>query len=155
METRQALALKAGTAVPAAESRVGVTWETTLREVDAREWDDLVPRDAPHLRTGFLKAVEESGFGPSPYYLRARLRGRLAGVAVAYLMPVDLLTLAPPRTTRWIHAARERWAPRLLYLSTLSCGPMITNCNHGLWLAEDLSEADRAETVDALLGALE
>jgi predicted N-acyltransferase len=138
-----------------AESTFTVTCATTLHDVDARQWDDLVPRDAPHLRYGFLRAVEDSGFGQRPYYLCAWRDGCLAGAAAAYVMPVDLLTLAPPKYTRWINRLRERFAPRLLYLSTLSCGPIITNCNPSIYLAADLTTGERQEVIGELLRGLE
>src|SRR5205085_1345171 len=80
---------------------------------------------------------------------------RLLGVAAAYVMPVDLLTLAPPKYTRWINALRNKLAPRLLFLQTLSCGPMITNCNHGFYLADDLTETEQQEVIGELLRAME
>src|SRR5437762_2003399 len=150
-----AVSLPPATVLAAREATVTVTQATGLEEVDARTWDELVPRDLPHLRAGFLRAVEESGFGRSPHYFCAWRSGELAGVAVAYAMPMDLLTLAPPKYTRWINGVRNRLAPGLLFLPTMSCGPMITNCNPSFCLAADLAPVEQDEVIDALLAAVE
>src|SRR5262249_23905087 len=60
--------------------RIVVESFTSLSRVDATEWDAVVPRDTPHLRYGFMEAIERSGFMRRPYYLGARRDGRLIGV---------------------------------------------------------------------------
>jgi predicted N-acyltransferase len=150
-----AVSLPPATVLAPRETAVSVTRATALQEIDVRTWDELVPLDLPHLRAGFLRAVEESGFGHQPHYFCAWRGGELAGIAVAYAMPVDLLTLAPPKYTRWINALRNRLAPGLLFLSTMSCGPMITNCNPSFCLAADLSPEEQEEVIEALLESVE
>src|SRR5581483_1946074 len=119
MPSVEAVSLYPSIAAPAAESHLTIRCASTVEDLDERAWDELVPRDMPHLRCGFLKAVEASGFGRQPQYYCAWRGTRLQGVAVAYIMPVDLLTLAPPKYTRWINALRNALAARILFLQTL------------------------------------
>ena len=155
MPSAEAISLYPPAIPQAAAPRLTVTCAKTIEEVDRRTWDALVPRDAPHLRYGFLRAVERSAFGRNPHYLGVHRGRRLLGVAVAYVMPVDLLTLAPPKYARRMNALRNAVAPRLLFLQTLSCGPMITNCNHGFCLADSLTEGEQQEVISELLQAME
>lgn len=127
----------------------------SIDEVDQTTWDELVPRDLPHMRHGFLKAVEVSGLVSRPCYLRAWLDGRLVGVAYTYGMNVDILTLISRKYTRWISAVRNRIAPKLLFLSGTVCGPIITNCNNNFCLASDLTLDQRQDVMDVLLREME
>ncbi|MCH8828587.1 MAG: hypothetical protein IID45_03315, partial [Planctomycetes bacterium] len=45
-------------------------------EAIADEWDRLVPRDKPHFRSGFLRAVEGSGMMIDPAYMLVSQNGR-------------------------------------------------------------------------------
>ena len=116
--------------------------------------DGHIPRDMPHLRYGFLEAVEKSGQGKSPLYLCARLNGALVGVAVAYQVPVDLMTLAPRKYSRWAKLVRKVW-PHFLLLSSITCGPLVTNCNPNLFISPRLSPDEAARVAAALTGELE
>ena len=133
---------------------VEITRLTSAQQVGREEWDGHIPRDMPHLRYGFLEAVEKSGQGKSPLYLCARLNGALVGVAVAYQVPVDLMTLAPRKYSRWAKMFRKVW-PNFLLLSSITCGPLVTNCNPNLFISPRLSPDDAARVADALSGELE
>ncbi len=128
---------------------------TRVCDLGAREWDTLIPRDVPHLRWGFLHAVECSGLGRAPHYLCARRGGRLVGVLVAYTLPVDVFTLAPKRYTAWFSALRDRYAPRLLFLKGVTAGPLVTNCCHNFHLSESLTADERQRVIGDLVDALE
>lgn len=132
------------------------TVSRTLAGVDAAEWDALIPRDDPHLRYGFLKAVEESGQGREPRYVQVFRAGtgELVAVAAAYGSPVDLLTLVPARWARPF-AALRRVAPKLLFLGSLTCGPAVTNCHPNLYVSPDLPDAESAAAAGLLIDTLE
>jgi predicted N-acyltransferase len=138
---------------PAAPLRVDRV--ATIDALDRSEWDALVPRDAPHLRSGFLAALERSGQCNRPQYLRVFADGRLVGVAFAYHLRVDLLTLAPRRHTRALNAFRTRFAPGLLYLGSMTCGPIVTNCGSNIHLAPDLAPEDRTAAAALLVDAIQ
>jgi predicted N-acyltransferase len=55
----------------------------------ADAWDRLVPRDEPHLRSGFLRAAERSGIIGQPDYLLLSRDGRPVAVAVSYTLVID------------------------------------------------------------------
>jgi hypothetical protein len=59
-----------------------------IDSVDA-EWDRFVSRDVPHLRSGFLRAVERSGIIHEPAYLMVYLDGQPAAAALGYTLAID------------------------------------------------------------------
>ena len=129
----------------------------SVDEIGKSRWDGFVPRDLPHLRHGFLKAVEDSEQCSEPFYtliLRADTSEAVAA-AVAYKLKVDLLTLVPRRYTRGINAVRRRLFPDLLYLSSMTCGPIVTNCQPNLFVAASLTPAEQSEAVGLVLDAIE
>ncbi len=139
----------------AQEAAFTVTFAHSISEVDSAAWDALASRDTPHMRYGFLEAVETSGFGKKPIYLQAWRDGRLLGATVAYVVSVDLLTLAPKKLAQKVNWVRDRWAPGLLQLSAVMCGPLITNCNHNFMLSDELTDQEQREVIGELIRSLE
>lgn len=137
------------------KSRLSVTRFTSVNELDANKWDQLVPLNTPHLRYGFLKACEDSKQVSDPNYLCAWRDGRLIGAAYTYEMRMDLLTLVPRKYTRWVDPIRSAIAPNLLYLHSTICGPIVTNCNNNICVASDISAVEQHEVVKALLQEME
>src|SRR5206468_1343891 len=79
MASGRVVTLPSPALVETAAESYPVTCATRLGEVDQATWDALVPRDSPHMRYGFLRAVEASGLGRQPHYLRAWDGSRLVG----------------------------------------------------------------------------
>src|SRR3990172_6466401 len=103
----------------------------------AADWDRFVPRDVPHLRAGFLRAVERGGVVNKPAYLLAYRAGRPVGAAVVYSLLLDTTMPAPPHVRRFISRIRER-APGFLRRSMLIFVSPITNPQNGMWLDPEL-----------------
>ena len=125
------------------------------RAIDAvaADWDRFVPRDVPHLRAGFLKAVERGGVVNKPAYLLAYRAGRPVGAAVVYSLLLDTTMPAPPHIRRFISRIRER-APGFLRSSMLICGSPISNAESGMWLDPELRSEDRRQVFACLARAV-
>ena len=69
---------------------VRITTNSSMRSIDAEQWNKMVDPDNPGLRHEMLLAFEESGCccpesGWTPCHLTARLDGELIGGAPCYL----------------------------------------------------------------------
>src|SRR5438552_4021630 len=87
----------------------------------AAEWDRFVPRDLPHLRAGFLRAVERGGMVHDPAYLMVYHDDRLAAVAVTYTLFLDTSLAAPAWLRRCVSAVRKVM-PRFWWKPMRICG---------------------------------
>jgi predicted N-acyltransferase len=110
----------------------------------AAAWDRLVPRDLPHLRAGFLRAVERGGMVRDPVYLLLTHQGRPAAAALAYTVLLDEARSAPPRLRRWVDWVR-RCFPGFLYRPLRVCGSPISNAECGVYLDPELPADARRE----------
>ena len=110
----------------------------------ASEWDQFVPRDMPHLRAGFLRAVERGRVVESPAYVLVRRKDRLAAVALAYSVPIDPLAHAAPWLRQWVAKARALYA-RFLWRSMRVCGSPVSNAESGVYFDPQLSPTERRE----------
>jgi predicted N-acyltransferase len=121
------------------------TASATLDSI-ADAWDGLVPRDLPHLRSGFLRSARRGGMGQGPTYLLAHQNDRLVAVALAYTVLIDTAAGAPPRVRRWIERVRRR-APRFLWRPMRICGPPVSNGECGVYFHPQLPAADRRQVL--------
>lgn len=110
----------------------------------AADWDRFVPRDVPHLRAGFLRAVERGRVVKEPVYVMAYRGRRPVGAAVVYSLLLDTTMPAPPHVRRFVSRIRQR-APGFLRRSMLICGSPISNAESGVWLDPALAPDDRRE----------
>jgi predicted N-acyltransferase len=99
----------------------------------AAEWDRLVPRDLPHLRAGFLRAVERGGIYQDLAYLLVYHQGRPAAAAMVYTVLLDEARSAPAGRRWWIDWVR-RFFPRFRYRPLRVCGSPISNAECGVYL---------------------
>ena len=60
-----------------ANIEINVASQTGITQI-AAPWDSFVPRDVPHLRSGFLRAVERAGMLQDMTYLVASREGATA-----------------------------------------------------------------------------
>jgi hypothetical protein len=104
----------------------------------AATWDALVPKDVPHLRSGFLKAAERGGMIQAPDYLLVSRDGRPAAAAVAYTLSVDAATLPLPGPPSWVGRIR-RLVPGSLLRPHRICGSPISNGESGVYFDPQLS----------------
>ncbi|MGE0609666.1 MAG: GNAT family N-acetyltransferase [Pirellulales bacterium] len=108
----------------------------------AAQWDAFVPRDVPHLRSGFVRAVERAGMLQDITYLIATRQGAVAGVAVAYTLPLDTVASAPPAVRKVVEKVRSV-LPKFLWKPMRICGSPISNADSGVHIAADLPPADQ------------
>jgi predicted N-acyltransferase len=121
---------------------------TGHRDIDpiAAEWDQLVPRDFPHLRAGFLRACQQSGMVQDPLYLMLHYDGQPAAVAVAYTLTLDAALAAPPERRRWIDRVR-RFFPGFKQRSLRICGSPVENAENGVYFVPRLPQTARREII--------
>jgi hypothetical protein len=110
----------------------------------AAAWDQLVPRDVPHLRAGFLRAVEQGGMHHDPAYVLVYHQGRPAAAALAYTLLIDRTRSASPGVRRWVDRIR-RCFPGFLVSQLRICGSPISNAECGIYLDPALPPAVRRE----------
>jgi hypothetical protein len=108
----------------------------------ADEWDRLVPRDKPHFRAGFLRAVERSGMMQDPAYMLVSCDGRLIAVALAYTVLLDTTMSASEKKRQFVARIRKRfkgfgWRPMRI------CGSPVSNGESGISFDPQLSPDDR------------
>jgi predicted N-acyltransferase len=108
----------------------------------AAAWDRFVPRDLPHLRSGFLRAAEQSDMIRAPDYLLLYQDGRPVAAAVTFTLLVDTAKAAPPQRQAWVHWVRRR-LPGYGYQQLRVCGSPIGNAECGVHFAPDLPAAAR------------
>ena len=151
------LPLPSTTGVSASVSPIELRVERarSIRDIDQGEWNALIPRDEPHLRYAFLEALETSGQCRESHYFRVFSGSELVGAAVAYHLRVDLLTLAPRRYTAWIDAVRSRIAPNLLFMGSLTCGPIVTNCRSNVYVSPLLDPTTRHNACLQIIAAVQ
>jgi hypothetical protein len=116
-------------------------------------WDDLVPRDQPHLRSSFLRAAELSGMMVQPNYLLVRHQDRPVGCAIAYTVFVDTMRHAPADQRYWVDRIRQRW-PRFLWQPMRVCGSPVSNGESGICLAPGLSPPEIQHVFDRIVAAV-
>jgi hypothetical protein len=97
----------------------------------AADWDGFVPRDFPHLRAGFLRAVEAGNMLQDMTYLLVRRGTDVVGAAVAYTLPLDTTASAPPAVRKVVERVR-RILPRFLWKPMRICGSPISNAESGV-----------------------
>ncbi len=105
-------------------------------------WDEFVPRDVPHLRSGFLHAVELAGMLQDLTYLVASRDGVKAGVAVAYTLPLDTVASAPPAVRKVVEKVRSV-LPKFLWKPMRICGSPISNADSGVYIDPTLPPESR------------
>jgi predicted N-acyltransferase len=125
-----------------------------LAAIDAAAWDGLVPRDLPHLRYGFLKAMAESGLECQPYYVTVFKEARLVAVTAAYLTRIDLGTFVPRLLAGAVRLLR-RLSPKAFMLPMVNCGPVATGCSDCFACAGDLSDQQRQTVLEAMVRQIE
>lgn len=120
----------------------------------AAEWDALAPADLPHLRSGFLAAIERSGMLPElEYYLVRRGNGPV-GIALAYTLMTDSMAGTPPLVRKLVDAVRKV-RPRFMWKPMRVCGSPISNAEEGVVLDGALPDADRRAVFRRLVAEIE
>jgi hypothetical protein len=112
----------------------------------AERWDRLVPRDVPHLRAGFLRAVERGRMLGNLNYLWIERDDRPAACAVVFTLAQDTLAAAPEPVRRAAAVVR-RVLPRFLFKPLRICGSPISNAESGIYIAPELSADERKQVL--------
>jgi hypothetical protein len=105
-------------------------------------WDGFIPRDLPHLRSGFLRAVERGQMLQDMTYLLARRGDQVVGAAVAYTLPLDTMASAPPAVKKVVKRVRKL-LPHFLWKPMRICGSPISNAESGVHIDPRLPPEDR------------
>jgi len=129
--------------------RLTVTQHPAIDPI-ADEWDRFVPRDVPHLRAGFLRAIERGEMLEAPCYLLAWQEDRLLAVAFAYSVQLDTTMSASPRARKWIRRVRTVF-PRFLWRRMRICGPPVSNGECGFYFDAQLPPAGRRQVLRAIM----
>lgn len=123
-------------------------------ELVAGQWDRLIPRDVPALRSGFLRAIERGQMIQRPEYFLIRQQGEPVAAAMAYTVLLDTaMSASPGRATcvRWI---RKLW-PNFLWRPMRVCGPPISNGECGFYFRPNLAAAERKSILRQVLPPIE
>jgi predicted N-acyltransferase len=117
-------------------------------------WDALIPRDWPHLRVGFLQAVEQSRMLEAPAYLVLRRGEQTVAVAVTYTVRVDSSRDMAPWMQPWVQRVRKV-LPNFLRQPMRVCGSPVSNSASGIYLAPQLSAAEQHQVFQRLVQEFE
>jgi hypothetical protein len=119
----------------------------------AHRWDQLVPRDLPHLRAGFIRAAERGGMLKRPSYLLVDRGDRLVAVALAFTVVMDSSVSSSPRARKWIDLVRKVY-PNFLWRAMRVSGPPVSNGECGFYVDNNLPPDERRHVFRQLMSAV-
>lgn len=95
---------------------------TSIRDIDAARWDELVGTAAVTRSHAYLDAIESASLNECRYYYPVVYdeHNELVAHACVYTIVTDFAQLLPARQQRWVHRLR-RWWPRLFTVKITEC----------------------------------
>ena len=123
-------------------------------ESKADLWDQIVPRDVPALRSGFLRAVERGEMIRAPQYFLAVRNEQPIAAAFAYTVLLDTAMSAESMKRKCIQLVRKVY-PGFLWRPMRVCGPPISNGECGFYFRSGIEGTERQAVVHEVAAAVE